>query len=328
MGRFDRDWEGLGAALVCPACAAGLEAEQAALRCRSCVREYPILGGVPDLRLQPDRFLSLEEDRAKGMAVLERAAGRGYGAALEAYWSLTPELEPGLAEGHLLRQLAEREAGAHLLGEVERRCGPVAGPVLDLGCGLGGFVAAAALRGLAVAGVDAAFRWALIARLLLVEAGVEAPILCANAEHPPFRTGSFALVVANDLVEHVRDTPAAVAAAARVGGSLYAASTNRYSLAPEPHVRLLGVGWLPQNRRSAYVKMRRGHAYDRVRPVRGAELREQVRAAGLEPGPAFAARVFAGHLSLAARMGLWVLERSHWCAPRIGVVGRPRAQEL
>ena len=322
MGRFYTGLEAMGIALACPACASALGRDAASLRCRGCRREFPILAGVPDLRLQPDRFLSLEEDRAKGMAVLEKAGRRGYGAALEAYWSLTPELEPALAREHLRRQFAEREAGAALLQEVERRCGCIDSPVLDAGCGLGGFVAAAALRGMAVTGIDAAFRWTLIAKILLEEAGADAPILCANAEHPPFRAKSFGLAVANDLLEHVADPGEAASGVGRAAQTLYAASTHRYSLAPEPHVRLLGVGYLPRDTQGAYVKLRRGHAYNRVRPISSAELRACVRAGGLEPGPVFAAPVFAGHMGLRVRLALGALERMRWCAPRIGVVGR------
>ncbi|MCB9384443.1 MAG: class I SAM-dependent methyltransferase [Bryobacterales bacterium] len=280
------------------------------------------MAGMPDLRLAPDRFLSLEADRAKAVAVLDKARGRGYGAALEAYWSLTPELEPSLARGHLHRQLCEREAGAGLWQEVEQRCGAPSGPVLDVGCGLGGFVAAAAKNGRTSVGLDAAFRWTLIARLLLEEAAVDAVVLCANAEYPPFRAKTFELAVANDLIEHVTDPPTAVAGAARAASTLYLASTHRFSLAPEPHVRLFGVGWLPRRMQSGYVKMRRGHAYDRVRPVTAAELTERVEAAGLTPGEVFAAPVFAGHLGFRARTALRALERVPRFAPRIGVLGR------
>jgi SAM-dependent methyltransferase/uncharacterized protein YbaR (Trm112 family) len=324
LQRFLAQFEAMGG-LVCPLCVCELEGARDALLCRNCGRAYPIVGGVPDLRLMPDLFLSLEEDRVKSIAVLERGAGRGYRAALEAYWSLTPELEPALAKAHLRRQMVELEAGEHLLREVERRCGAPQDPALDAGCGLGGFVAAAARRGLQAVGIDAAFRWALVARLLLDEIGVDAPILCANAEHPPLRPGKFGLVVANDLVEHVREGGAAVAGAARMmrpAGRLYLASSHRYSLAPEPHVRLLGVGWLPRRWQSAYVTLRRGHAYDRVRPVSAGELRAWVEATGLQAGPVFAAPVFSDHLRPGVRTGLRLLERTPWGAPRIGVVGR------
>jgi SAM-dependent methyltransferase len=280
---------------------------------------------VPDLRLEPDRFLSLEEDRAKGLAVLERSAGRGYRAALDAYWSLTPELAPKLVRGHLLRQLAERQAGEGLLREIERRCGALQAPMLDAGCGLGGLIAAATLRGLPAVGIDAAFRWTLVAKLFLEEARAEALLLCANAEYPPFQPRGFGVAIANDLVEHTRDAPAAIMGVGRMvkpGGNLYVASTHRYSFAPEPHVRLFGVGWLPRSRQSSYVEFRRGHPYDRVRPVSAAELHAGVRASGFEPGRPFAAPVFANHLSGIQRAALRLLEAAPWGSPRIGVVGR------
>ncbi len=307
---------------ICPACAGELDAAEDALRCPGCRRAYPVLAGVADLRLAPDRFLSLEADREKGLRVLDKAGDGGYRAALEAYWELTPELEPELAQGHLKRQLAEADAGAALAREVERRCGPLQGPVLDLGCGLGGFVAAAAFQGLESIGVDAAFRWAVLAKLRLERARVSATVICANAEHPPFRPGNFSLVVANDLLEHVenpRRTMTFAAQMLRTGGRLYVASTNRYSLAPEPHVRLLGVGWLPRSLQSGYVELRRGHAYDKVCPLSGRELQRLTEQAGLRPSQPASAPVFAGHLDAGSRAGLAVLERARWFAPRVGL---------
>ena len=318
--------------LVCPACASQLDADKQEYRCAACGRRYPILGGVADFRLEPDRFLSIEADRAKGLAVLERAGAGGYEAALEAYWGLTPELEPGLARGHLRRQLAEGEAGAELARDGERRCGPMRGPVLDVGCGLGGFVAAAASQGLEAVGIDAAFRWAVVAKLRLEQIDVhDAAIVCANAEHPPFRPGSFGLVVANDLVEHLREPDIAVSQAARMlapDGSLYLASTHRYSLAPEAHVRLFGVGWLPRRWQSGYVRFRRGHAYDKVQPVSAGELRRWTRDAGLEPGRVGAAPVFKGHLGSLPRAGLLAMEKIGWGAPRIGLAAQRGGEEL
>ena len=314
-----------GLELICPACASDLDGDKEEYRCSACGRRYPVLGGVADMRLEPDRFLTLEDDRAKGMAAILRAGDGGYQAALGAYWEMTPELEPKLARAHLRRQLAEGDAGAALSREVERRCGPTKGLALDLGCGLGGFVGAAASQGMEAFGVDAAFRWAVIARLRLSEARAQATIVCANAEHPPFRPGSFELVVANDLFEHVREPSRAAAMAARMlrpGGRLYAASTNRYSLAPEPHVRLFGVGWLPRSWQSGYVRFRRGHAYDKVRPVSGGELRKLIAGAGLEAGRVAAAPVFAGHLGGLERSSLEALEALPGVSPRIGLAAR------
>ena len=71
-----------GLDLICPACAAHLDGDKTSYRCAGCGRAFPILGGVADLRLEPDRFLSIEADREKGLAVLERAGDRGYKAAL------------------------------------------------------------------------------------------------------------------------------------------------------------------------------------------------------------------------------------------------------
>jgi len=265
------------------------------------------VNGLPDLRLVPDRFLSMEEDRAKGLRVLAQAEDETYGAALESYWSQTLELNQALKANHLARQLSEPENGRALL----KHLGPTTGPLLDLGCGQAGLVEAAEGDGAVAVGLDAAFRWLLVARRRLPQHSL---IVCANAETPPFRAEAFQTVVANDLLEHVEDPRVVVRAAERIcSGRLYLASNNRWSLAPEPHVRLLGVGWLPRSWQSGYVQAFRGHDYSRVR------LLSRREALGLPAGGDFRVRragsapVFSAHMAprlrrLAAftsRLGPW-----------------------
>jgi len=251
--------------------------------------------------------LTMEEDRAKGLRVLEAARDESYEAALESYWAQTPETAAQLKANYLRRQLAEPENGRALL----RHLKPVEGPLLDLGCGQAGLVEAAAEDGAAAIGLDAAFRWLLVAKQRLPE---EALVVCANAETPPFRENAFATVVANDLLEHVNDAATVVEAAADLTNDrLYLASNNRWSIAPEPHVRLPGVGWLPRTWQRRYVEALSRHDYSRVvLPSRGEVLRMllkkefQVRKSG--SAPVFAAHLDGGSKRLAAlapRLGPW-----------------------
>ncbi len=110
-----------------------------------------------------------------------------------------------------------------------------------------------------LAGVDIALRWLIVARKRLDEEGLSAiPLACACAERLPIDAGRVGGIVAGDVFEHVADQRATLDEAHRVlrlGGRMFLASPNRFSLAPEPHVGLWGVGYLPRAARWApYVR--------------------------------------------------------------------------
>ena len=54
-----------GRSFICPVCRTGLDTAAHRLTCRTCGRDYPVVAGIPDLRLHGDRYLSLADDRAK-----------------------------------------------------------------------------------------------------------------------------------------------------------------------------------------------------------------------------------------------------------------------
>jgi 2-polyprenyl-3-methyl-5-hydroxy-6-metoxy-1,4-benzoquinol methylase/uncharacterized protein YbaR (Trm112 family) len=302
-----------GLLLVCPACKGALSERQDAFVCAACARSFPVVAGIPDFRLLPDRFISFDGDRRKGLRVLEiaQAKGGGFEAALDAYWSITPELDPALAAGHRVHQLREVDIGRQTLCEVERlatadgglssRDGETARntKLLDLGCGTAGLLAAAGSRFRLTVGVDVAFRWLLVGRLRLRAAGLEFPLICANAEHLPFAGGSFDRVTANDLLEHVVAPSQVLEECRRVvtpRGYCYLATNNRYSLAPEPHVRVWGVGFLARGLQAPYVWSARGHSYQNVRLLSARELRRLAARAGLRCANVEPAPLYARHL--------------------------------
>ena len=308
-----------GARLVCPACRGPLRETVDAIACSGCGRSFPVVDGIADLRLRPDRFLSQQEDRAKGLAAIEQARGRGFLAALEAYWRMTPELDPTLAAGHIRRQQAELAVGEALLGELG------ATPSIDLGCGSGGLLAAVAAQGRTIIGVDAAFRWLLIGRERLRELGAKPLLLCANAEALPFADASVPAVCANDLLEHVVEPSAVLRELARTlapAGTAYLGCNNRYSVLPEPHVRLPAVGWLPRAWQSRYVRAFRRHDYDKVRLLSAGELRAKAEQAGLRADSVGPAPLLTPHLSGASRRLAELSNRLPWptaLAPRFAV---------
>ena len=143
--------------------------------------------------------------------------------------------------------------GAALLRKL-RAFAPDAGRqrLLDLGCGTCGLTLAASREFTEVVGVDVALRWLLIGRQRLAESGTDAakiPLICANAEALPFRSSAFDAVVADAVIEHVRDSERMRDETLRVlsaGGAFFFTTNNRYSILPEPHVRILGFGLLPR----------------------------------------------------------------------------------
>ncbi len=260
--------------LVCPACRSSLTPVGAdALSCEACALTFPVIAGIPDLRLVPDRYLTLEADREKAVAV-DAVAG-GFLEAVRAYWSMTPEVPPDLAErfsANMARGIVRGARHLETLG--------VVGPgdvLLDVGCGTGGVLATAGSRGATVVGIDTALRWLVIARRYLQELGVEAQLVAADGATPPFRSGTFTVVTSIETLEHAADQRGFVngclAMSDRPGGRCLLVAANRFSVAPEPAVRLWGVGFLPRRFAAPYVQRRRGTNYRFSRPVSLAELR-------------------------------------------------------
>jgi hypothetical protein len=78
-----------------------------------------------------------------------------------------------------------------------------------------------------------------------------------------------------DVVEHVVGLPAALKEVDRVtrnGGAFACSTPNRFSLAPEPHVHVWGVGWLPVKFQDRYVRARTGKTYAGTRLLSPSEL--------------------------------------------------------
>jgi ubiquinone/menaquinone biosynthesis C-methylase UbiE len=240
--------------------------------CEPCRRRYPVVCGIPDFRLHPDRYLSIEDDRDKGSLFWEQSGRMSFAELLDLYYAITPEIPGKLAAKFKAHALAEVEIAEATLDELNAR--PV-GALLDVGCSTGGLVVAAARRGFPVVGVDAALRWLVIGKQRLKEARVETAMVCANAEHLPFSADTFAALTAVDLLEHVVDPVVVLGECRRVaapGALCYFAANNRHSLVSEPHTGVWGVGWLPRRFQAAYVRLWSGRAYRNITLPSGGEL--------------------------------------------------------
>ncbi len=268
--------------LCCPQCKGNIKLRAEAYFCAHCARSFPIVMGIPDLRVYPDPYVTFEEDHFKGRQVHEQVKKLSFPELLQFYWeNVSKPPTPVELRNRFIR---------HVLTDEERvRRFPVAGvhgaACVDVGCGAGAMQDVANGQFNVVFSADIAFRWLVLARKRLEEAGLPANVICCCADYLPFRGESFDLVTGISLLEHTANAETVVAECGRVvkrQGIVFLLTTNRFSLAPEPHVRIWGLGFLPRKWMPAVVKWRRGLAYDKHRLLSLFELRRFLRSARLE----------------------------------------------
>ena len=147
----------LDANLVCPACAGEVTRKSAGYFCAACAKEYLIRYGIPDFRLQPDPYITIEHEMWKIDGF--NAPGRSFEDMVRAYYVLTPESPPELHSRYIDSMAAAITRGSGMLRKLRGRySGLHVRDLLDLGCGTGGMSIAASRAGLRVVGVDVALR--------------------------------------------------------------------------------------------------------------------------------------------------------------------------
>ena len=263
--------------LCCPVCKLELESEDEAYRCTHCRRTYPIVLGIPDLRVYSDPYITIEQDHEKGRIVQAQAERMSFAELLRFYWENVslPQTPVDLREGFIRHVLSDQTR----VGSFANQLGS-GSACLDVGCGAGSLIGVTQRSFEMVIGCDVAFRWLLLARKRLLEAGATANLVCCCADFLPFPDEAFDLVTAISSLEHVRDAQAVVGECARVqrrGGRLFVWTANRFSVAPEPHVHIWGVGFLPRRWMPGYVKWRRGLPYDKQYLLSCFELRRMLK---------------------------------------------------
>ncbi|MDQ2665200.1 MAG: class I SAM-dependent methyltransferase [Gemmatimonadota bacterium] len=269
---------------VCPRCHRELDASEHEFRCASCSAVYPIIFGIPDFRVEPDPWISFEDDRAKAKRLLEITEGSELAESVEAYWQMTPGTPPEYARRFTEYVLGGERRSAEWLDSI----GPAPeqqGAWLEIGSASGDLIATCAARGIEAVGVDVAMRWLVLARKRASLRQARYTLVCANGEHLPFRNGAFARVVSVGTLEHCRRAEEVLAEGARVlrgDGDVVVRTTNRFSLLPEPHVNLWGVGLLPRSWADRYVRLRGGQGYLHHRILSAGELARGMREAGFE----------------------------------------------
>jgi SAM-dependent methyltransferase len=237
---------------VCPACRGEVDSRNDLYKCLGCDATYPVRYGIPDFRLWHDPYISVAAEVTK-IDKLLAPPGLSFRELLERYYSLSPENPPELNAHYIAAMEGSVTRGEALIRKL-RRVAPELGNrrFLDLGCGTAGLAIAATREFGEVAGADVALRWLVIGRQRVIEAGLDAlrvPLVCANAEALPFRSSAFDAVIGDAVIEHVRDSARMRDESIRVladNGAFFFTTNNRFSILPEPHVRILGFGLLPR----------------------------------------------------------------------------------
>jgi len=256
--------------LACPDCRGDLVPGAACdtWACSCCGRTARGLRGIADLRTEDDLYLSNRDDWAFAQRLNDDFDRLDFRGLLERYFDLDSEIPPDLRRRQIEHILSAPERARRWLEAL----GPLGSrPLLDLGCGTGSFLAAVGHEVGSAWGVDIALRWLLVARKRLDEEGLtQVRLVCGCAERLPFGDRCLGGVVAGDVIEHVADQDRALAEAHRVlapGGRLFVAVPNRFSLAPEPHVQVWGVGFLPRRWMSPYVRLVRRLDFRAIRTL-------------------------------------------------------------
>lgn len=244
--------------LVCPKCKKDIEKNQRFYRCMACNIDYPVLFGIADFRLRSDRYLTLEQERLKAGRLFEKGMQSSFEELLEFYYRITDDVPEELAiryQAYVLNAPAQAKSTVAALSPESNAT------LLDVGCGSGGLLLAAANHYQCVAGIDIALRWLVIAQKRLEEAGVSCTLICADVESLPFKEGSFNHVVAGDLLEHVYDIKPAlkeITSQLPIGGKLWLSASNRYFIGPNSLTRIWGIGLLPKTLRTWLLLKIRG----------------------------------------------------------------------
>lgn len=234
------------------------------VECNQCQRQYPVIGEIADLRIDAPAWINFEGDRKKALAIDECVKSQGLEAAILGVFRNSRHfcLEKSL---YRVRQVFARidKCRADLEGWLKPSVDEQ-GVVLEIGCGPGQLIAAAAQQGRNIAGVDVSLEWLMIAKHLIRESGGKANLAAGLAEHLPVKSNTARSIISLDVIEHVGDQTAYVREISRAlapGGQFALVTPNRFSMSPEPHVEVWGVGYLPESLQAKWVKMVSGKDY-------------------------------------------------------------------
>ena len=240
--------------LRCPRCRQALvPVREGELQCTRPTRPhtYPIVCGIPDLRTTLEADITVARERADARILAEMLSrmpldgdGLSDEVSLLARDGTFAEQSWGIGRASGLRSSED------VLNEWQELDRDAPGPrmVLDVGCGSGVLLEAAARRWPVCVGVDDSLRRLVVARHRLKQAGVRARLVCANVDALPFVDGLFDRVVAESVLELSPRKERALREWNRMlsaQGRLWISATNRWSVNRNPQLGIPTLSWLP-----------------------------------------------------------------------------------
>lgn len=245
---------------------------------------YQSLAGIIDCR-GPLTGFDVAADRREAEALLAEHDA-SFESLLRRYWAARG-VQPGLVERFVSGDLIGAARAAQVVDQIEGGLGRPVGKdavALEVGCGTAALGAELARRLRWVVASDISLAWLVLAQhRLRSENLTNVTLVAATADLAPFADETFDLVAAADVIEHVPDAASTIRACYGVlkrTGTFWLSTPNRFSLTPEPHVRVWGVGWLPRPLGVALVEKVRGVAYDDIRTLSFRRLSSLLAATG------------------------------------------------
>jgi ubiquinone/menaquinone biosynthesis C-methylase UbiE/uncharacterized protein YbaR (Trm112 family) len=249
--------------LRCPRCRRTLmPVREGELQCTRPGRphSYPIVAGIPDLRLTRDADIAVARERADARLLAEMLAraplegdGRSEDVSLLARGgAFAGEIgSPGGA--------SDVRGSDELLIDWQELDQDASDPriVLDIGCGSGILLEAAARRWPVCVGVDGSLRQLVLARHRLQQAGIRARLVCANLDALPFADGLFDRVVAEWILELAPRKERALREWNRMlsaQGRLWISTSNRWSISRDPQLGIPALSWMPMQLLDVWAK--------------------------------------------------------------------------
>ena len=221
---------------------------------------YPIVAGIPDLRLTRDADLAVARERADARLLAEMLSRapldgdvRGEDVSLLA--------RDGVFAGDMGSPggVSVVRGSEELLidwQELDQDSSDVR-IVLDIGCGSGILLEAAARRWPVCVGVDGSLRQLVLARHRLQQAGIRARLVCANVDALPFAGGLFDRVIAGWILELSPRKERALREWNRMlsaQGRLWISTSNRWGISRDPQLGIPALSWMPMRLLDVWAK--------------------------------------------------------------------------
>ena len=258
-------------------------AQNTRLRCERCSAEYWVSGGIPDLRVDRPAWIDVDEDREAAARLDRDFASKSLEDMVRAVFAAQPGRSQQQIDTRTRQVLVAPSRLATQLDGWLRGVTQTPG-FLDLGCGPGMLLAAAAERGVSGLGIDVSLTWLVVARRMIEEHGGRGDAVRRVRRIAAAARREVPAIVSLDVIEHVADQPRYLAeidriaadgaddraghaepvqprrraARARVGRGLGArplsgALRARAVRPPYEYVRLLSVPGLERLLRAAYA---------------------------------------------------------------------------